>query len=186
MTEPSRFTWLSRGLHWLTAALVFAALFIGFVMVNSVGSYAGLVALHKTLGVVILVVLLVRVANRLTHHPPPWPPTVGRLEGKIVVLSERLLYVLLLAQPIIGWAMVSAAGDPVVVFGALRLPRIAPFDAQLFCVLRQAHSVVAYALMAVIAAHVSAILLHTVALRDRLIERMTFRFRSKAESSRLG
>jgi len=131
-------------------------------------------------------VLLVRVVNRLTHHPPPWPPTVGRLEGKIVVLSERLMYALLLAQPLIGWAMVSAAGDPVVVFGALRLPRIAPFDAQLFWVLRQAHSVVAYALMAVIAAHVSAILLHTLTLRDRMLERMTFRFRPKADRSRLG
>jgi cytochrome b561 len=186
MTEPSRFTWLSRLLHWLTAALVFAALFIGFVMVNSVGSYAGLVALHKTLGVTILIVVLVRVINRLTHRPPPLPSTVGSLERKIVWLSELSLYALLLAQPLLGWAMVSAAGGPVVVFGSLRLPRIAPFDAQLFWVLRQAHSVVAYALMAAIAAHISAVLLHTLTLRDRLIERMTFRFRSKADRSRLG
>ena len=71
--------------------------------------------------------------------------------------------------------MVSAAGGPVVVFGSLRLPRIAPFDAQLFWLLRQAHSVIAYALMAAIAAHISAVLLHTLTLRDRLIERMTFR-----------
>jgi cytochrome b561 len=111
---------------------------------------------------------------------------VGRLEGRIVVLSERLLYALLLAQPVIGWAMVSAAGEPIVVFGSLHLPRIAPFDAQLYWVLRQAHSVVAYALMATIAAHVSAVLLHTLTLRDRMIERMTFRFRSKADRSRLG
>jgi cytochrome b561 len=72
------------------------------------------------------------------------------------------------------------------VFGSLHLPRIAPFDAQVFWVLRQAHSVIAYTLMATIAAHISAVLFHTVALRDRLIERMTFRFRSKADRSRLG
>jgi cytochrome b561 len=184
MTEPSRFTGLSRVLHWLTAALVFATLFIGFVMVNSVGGYAGLVALHKTLGALILLVMVVRVINRLTHHPPAWPPTIGALEGKIVGLSEKLLYALLLLQPLLGWAMISAAGEPVVVFGSLRLPRIAPFDAQLYWILRQAHSVVAYALMAVIAAHVSAVLLHTLTLRDRLIERMTFRFRTKADRSR--
>jgi len=173
--EPGRYTRLTRVLHWLTAALVFSALFIGFVMVNSVSRYAGLVMLHKTLGVTILVVVLVRVVNRLTHRAPPLPSTVGALERKVVILSEVSLYALLLIQPLLGWAMVSAAGGPVVVFGSLRLPRIAPFDAQLFWLLRQAHSVIAYALMAAIAAHVSAVLLHTLTLRDRLIERMTFR-----------
>ncbi len=172
---PGRYTRLTRVLHWLTAALVFSALFIGFVMVNSVSRYAGLVMLHKTLGVTILVVVLVRVVNRLTHRAPPLPSTVGALERKVVMLSEVSLYALLLIQPLLGWAMVSAAGGPVVVFGSLRLPRIAPFDAQLFWLLRQAHSVIAYALMAAIAAHISAVLLHTVTLRDRLIERMTFR-----------
>jgi cytochrome b561 len=172
--KPKKFTRLSRILHWLTAALVFATLFIGFVMVNSVSRYAGLVTLHKTLGALILLVMLVRVINRLTHHPPAWPTTIGALEGKLVVLSERSMYAMLLIQPLVGWAMLSAAGEAVVVFGSLRLPRIAPFDAQLFWILRQAHSVVAYLLLAAIAAHISAVLLHTVALRDRLIERMTF------------
>jgi cytochrome b561 len=172
--EVNKFTGLSRVLHWLTAALVFTTLFVGFVMVNSVSRYAGLVTLHKTLGALILLVMVVRVVNRLTHHPPAWPPTIGALEGKVVVLSEKLLYALLLLQPVVGWAMLSAAGESVVVFGSLRLPRIAPFDAQLFWILRQAHSVIAYALMAAIAAHISAVLVHTVALRDRLIERMTF------------
>jgi cytochrome b561 len=173
--EPGRFTALSRILHWLTAALVFSALFIGFVMVNSLGDYAALILIHRTLGVTILVVVLVRVVNRLTHRAPPLPSTVGNLEGKIVVLSELSLYAMLLLQPLIGWAMVSAAGGPIVVFGSFRLPRIVPFDAQLFWLLRQAHSVVAYALMAAIAAHISAVLLHTLTLRDRMIERMTFR-----------
>ncbi len=181
-----RYPALTRVLHWLTAVLVFCALFIGFVMVNSVREYAGLVMIHRTLGVTILVVVLARLVNRLTHRAPPLPPTVGRLERKIVLLSEVSLYVLLLAQPLLGWAMVSAAGGPVVVLGSLRLPRIAPFDAQLFWLLRQAHSVVAYALMAAIAAHISAILLHTLTLRDRMIERMTFRFAPKDDRTRLG
>jgi cytochrome b561 len=184
VTEVKQFTVLSRVLHWLTAVLVFTALFVGFVMVNSVGSYAQLIMVHKTVGALILLVMVVRVINRMRHHPPAWPPTIGSVEGRLVGLSEKLLYALLLLQPLVGWAMISAAGEPVVVFGALALPRIAPFDAQLYWVLRQAHSVVAYTLMAVIAAHISAVLLHTVALRDRLIERMTFRFRTKADQTR--
>ena len=169
--EPGQYTALTRILHWLTAGLVFCTLFIGFVMVNSVHDYSALIMIHRTLGVTILVVVLVRLVNRLAHRAPPLPSTVGALERKIVVLSEVSLYALLLLQPLIGWAMVSAAGGPVV-FGSLRLPRIAPFDAQLFWLLRQAHSVVAYALMAAIAAHISAVLLHTLTLRDRMIERM--------------
>ena len=169
-SEPGRYTRLTRVLHWVTAVLVFCALFIGFVMVNSVSRYAGLVIIHRTLGVTILAVMLVRVVNRLTHRGPPLPPTVGTLERKLVVMSEVSLYAFLLIQPLMGWAMVSAGGGPVVVFGSIRLPRIAPFDAQLFWVLRQAHSVVAYALMAAIAAHISAIVLHTVTLHDRMIE----------------
>lgn len=184
MTEPNRFTRPSRVLHWLAAALVFAALFIGFVMVNSVGSRAQLILVHKTLGVLILVVMVVRVVNRVTHHPPAWPPTIGAFEGRLVGLSEKLMYALLLLQPLVGWAMISAAGGPVAVFGALYLPRIAPFDAQLYWILRQAHSLIAYTLTALIAAHISAVLLHTLTVRDRLLERMTFRFRRKADRSR--
>ena len=184
MTELKQFTVVSRLLHWLTAVLVFAALFIGFIMVNSVGSYAALIVVHKTIGALILLVVVVRIINRMRHHPPPWPPTIGALEGRLVGLSEKLMYALLLLQPLIGWAMLSAAGSPIVVFGVVHLPRIAPFDVQLYWVLRQAHSVIAYTLVAVIAAHVSAVLLHTLTLRDRLLERMTFRFRSKADRSR--
>ncbi len=172
--EVHTFTALSRILHWLTAALVLAALFVGFVMVNSISGRGAVVMVHKSLGALILLVMVVRVVNRLTHHPPAWPPTIGALEGKAVVLSEKLLYTLLLVQPLVGWAMLSAAGGPVVVFGSVRLPRIAPFDVQVFWILRQAHSVIAFTLMIVIAAHISAVLWHTVGLRDRLIERMTF------------
>lgn len=171
--EVHKFTGLSRILHWLTAALVFTALFIGFVMVNTLSGRGALVMVHKSVGALILLVMVIRVVNRLTHHPPAWPPTIGALEGKAVVLSEKLLYALLLLQPLVGWAMLSAAGGPIVVFGSLRLPRIAPFDAQVFWILRQTHSVFAYTLMVVIAAHISAVLWHTFALRDRLIERMT-------------
>jgi cytochrome b561 len=98
--EPGQFTALTRVLHWLTAVLVFCALFIGFVMVNSVREYSTLIMIHRTLGVTILVVVLVRLVNRLAHRAPPLPSTVGALERKIVVLSEVSLYGLLLLQPL--------------------------------------------------------------------------------------
>jgi cytochrome b561 len=175
VTEPiTRYPLRTRILHWLTAILIFSALFIGFVMVNSIGSYAALVGIHMTLGVTILCIVVVRAANRFTHRVPKLPETVGWVEHKLVVGSELSLYALMLAQPLVGWAMVSATGRPVVVFGSVRLPRIAPFDADVFFVLRQTHSVLAYALVAVIAAHISAVLLHTLTLRDGMLSRMAF------------
>jgi cytochrome b561 len=127
--------------------------------------------------VVILAVVLVRIVNRLTHHAPPLPATLGTVERNFVVATELSLYALLMAQPLLGWAMVSASGRPVVVFGSMRLPSMAPFGAELFSVLRQAHSLIAFALVVAIAAHVSAVLLHTLTLRDGMLSRMAFRFR---------
>ena len=173
--EPAQYTALSRILHWATAILIFGTLLIGFTMVSTVGDYGQLLALHETIGVLVLVVVVVRIVNRLTHRPPALPSTVGRFERLGALGSELTLYGLLIAQPLVGWAMVSATGAPVVVFGTVHLFGIAPVDAGLYSILRDVHSVVAYLFVAVIAAHVSAILVHTVTLRDGMLRRMTFR-----------
>jgi cytochrome b561 len=177
VTAPARYPLRTRILHWLTALLVFAMLLIGFVMVNAIGAYAALRAIHMTLGIIVLVIVVARIANRFTHRPPKLPDTVGWFEHKLVVGSELALYALLLAQPLVGWAMVSATGKPIEVFGSLHLPRIAPFDANLYFILRQTHSLLAYLLVVVIAAHVSAVLLHTLTLRDGMLSRMAFTLR---------
>jgi cytochrome b561 len=179
VTAPTRYPLRTRLLHWLTALFVFAMLLIGFTMVNSLGTYAALRGIHMTLGVTVLVIVVARVANRFTHRAPKLPDTVGWFEHKLVIGSELTLYTLLLAQPLVGWAMVSASGQPVVVFGAVHLPRIAPFDANLYFILRQTHSLLAYVLVAVIAAPVSAVLLHTLTLRDGMLSRMAFSLRRK-------
>jgi cytochrome b561 len=174
VTEPARYPVRTRVLHWLTAVLVFSALFIGFVMVNSIGSYSDLIKVHMTLGVLILAIVVVRAVNRFTHRVPKLPDTVGWAEHKLVVGSELAMYALMVAQPLIGWAMLSASGNHPEIFGSLTLPRIAPFNADLYFVLRQLHSLFAYTLVAVIAAHISAVLWHTVTLSDRMLSRMAF------------
>jgi cytochrome b561 len=184
-STPAQFTVVSRILHWLTAILVFSGLLIGFFMVNSVSDYATLVPIHETIGATVLVVVVIRLINRITHRPPTLPATVGRVERLMVVGSEMAMYALLLAQPLIGWGMVSASGTPVVVFGAIPVPSIAPVNLAVYSALRETHSVLAYLLVVVIAAHVSAVLLHTLTLRDGMLRRMTFRLRSSDEQSRI-
>lgn len=170
----SRYALGTRVLHWLAAVLVFGALVVGFVLANSLADYAVLLSVHKVLGALVFVVFVIRVLNRLTDRGPALPATVGRVERIAVVGSELAMYALLLVQPLLGWAMLSASGMPVVLGGALRLPPVVPVNAELFGLLRDAHSVVAYALVAMIAAHVSAVLWHTLTLRDGMLRRMTF------------
>jgi cytochrome b561 len=170
----SRYALGTRVLHWLAAVLVFGALVVGFVLANSLADYAVLLSVHKVLGALVFVVFVIRVLNRLTDRGPALPATVGRVERIAVVGSELAMYALLLVQPLLGWAMLSASGVPVVLGGALRLPPVVPVNAELFGLLRDAHSVVAYALVAMIAAHVSAVLWHTLTLRDGMLRRMTF------------
>ena len=175
--NSGRYSLSIRVLHWLTAVLVFAALIIGFVLANALADYAALLTLHKIIGGLIFIVVIARVVNRLRHHAPALPTTVGRWERRAVVGSEVSMYAALLAQPLVGWAMLSAAGVPVVI-GPLRLPGIVPVDAGLYALLRNGHSVIAYALVVLVAAHVSAVLLHTLTLRDGMLGRMVFRMRN--------
>ena len=177
MPPPQKFTAVSRMFHWLTAILIFAALLIGFTMVNWTAGYATLRLVHMSIGVLVLVVVVLRIVNRLRHHPPAWPSTIGRREGKAIIWLERALYALILAQPLVGWAMVSATGKPIPVFGVLSLPRIAPFGIDVYSVLRETHSILAYLLVVVIAAHVSLVLAHTTVLSDGMLRRMTFQVR---------
>ncbi len=146
VTAPKRFALPSRILHWLMAPMVIAQLLIGVTMIASLSGYPLLLAIHRPLGVLILAFAAVRLANRLTRRLPPFPATMSRAERRIASWSEYLLYALLLLQPLIGWAMLSAARFPIVMVGPLQLPGIAPHNLDLYAILRQAHGVLAFLL----------------------------------------
>jgi cytochrome b561 len=171
-TTPTRFALPSRILHWLMAPMVIAQLLIGVTMVASLSYYPLLLAIHRPLGVLILAFVVVRLANRLTHRPPPFLATMSRAERRIATWSEYLLYALLLVQPVIGWAMLSAARFPIILVGSVHLPGIAPHSIDVYAVLRQCHSAFAFLLFLTFTAHMCAVLFHTLVLRDRLINRM--------------
>ncbi|OBH90031.1 cytochrome B [Mycobacterium sp. E2989] len=154
------------------APMVIAQLLIGVTMVAALSYYPLLLAIHRPLGVLILVIAVVRLANRLTHRPPPFLATMGRAERRIATWSEYLLYALLLVQPLTGWAMLSAARFPVTLAGPLRLPGIAPHRIDVFAVLRECHGAFAFLLFLTFTAHMCAVLFHTLVLRDGLLDRM--------------
>ncbi|WP_371454774.1 cytochrome b [Mycobacterium sp. GA-1841] len=168
-----KFNLAARLLHWSMAVMVIAQFFIGVTMIAALTYYPLLLAIHRPLGIAILVFAIVRLVNRVSRRLPPFLTTMGPVERRVASYSEYLLYALLLAQPLIGWAMVSAAGSPVVLAGALHLPAIAPHNITLYAALRTAHTVAAYLLFATFTAHICAVLFHTVGLRDGLIRRMS-------------
>jgi len=169
---PARFNGLARFLHWTMALLLLAMVFIGLGMVASLGNYHRLLALHRPLGIAILLLALVRLANRLLSGTPPLPSTMSAAERKIAVGSERLFYLLMIALPLVGWGMLSAGGFPIVLCGSLRLPAILPAHPFLFAALRKLHTVLAYGLFALFLAHLGAVLFHTLVVRDGLLWRM--------------
>ncbi|WAJ45422.1 cytochrome b/b6 domain-containing protein [Mycobacterium sp. Aquia_216] len=168
----ARFTILSRILHWTMAPMVVVQLLIGVTMIASLSYYPLLLAIHRPMGVLILIFAVVRLANRLTHRPPAFLATMSRAERRIATWSEYALYALLLVQPVIGWATLSAAGLSLTLVGPVRLPGIAPRNLDLYAVLRECHGVFAFLLFAAFTAHMCAVLFHTLVLRDKLIDRM--------------
>jgi cytochrome b561 len=170
--NPTQFAVLSRILHWLMAAMLLTMLFIGVAMVSSLGNYHWLVAIHRPLGIMILILAVVRLVNRMLTTLPPFPPTMSEKERRIASASERLLYALMFALPLIGWGMLSAGHYPIVMFGSVHLPPILPASPMLYAVLRKSHTVLAYLLFLTFLAHLSAVLFHTLIVRDRLLDRM--------------
>lgn len=170
--NPTQFALLSRILHWLMAVLLVAMLFIGVSMVFSLADYHKLLTIHRPLGILILILAAVRLATRLFTRLPAFPPTMSRQERFVATLSERLLYTLFFALPLVGWGMLSAGHYPIVMFGSVHLPPILPAKPELYASLREAHTVLAYLLFLTFLAHMSAVLFHTLILRDRLLSRM--------------
>ncbi|WP_024803240.1 cytochrome b [Nocardia sp. BMG51109] len=174
MTDTTRFGVLARILHWLMAVAIVAMIFVGGSMVGSLGNYGRLLSIHKTLGLVILVLAVIRIVNRFRQRPPRRSDPLSRPERLVANGSEILMYALFLAQPLIGWCLVSASGIPIHILGGLRIPSIVPVDAGLYATLRTLHGLLAYVLLAAFTAHICAVLFHALILRDTLIRRMTF------------
>jgi len=154
------------------AAMVIPMLFIGVGMVASLADYHVLVSIHRPLGIAILILVVIRFVNRQLTTLPPFPPTMSPAERVAASWSERLLYALMFAQPLVGWAMLSAARYPVVLYGPIHLPPILPVAPALYSVLRETHTALAYLLFFTFMAHLSAVLFHTLVMRDGLLNRM--------------
>jgi cytochrome b561 len=173
MNVGKRFTPLQRLLHWLIAVAILAMLFVGVGMVSIITpKYLPAISDHKTLGIVILVLALIRLGVRLRYGAPALPADLPEPMKLAAHWSHYALYALMIGMPLIGWAMLSSAGYPVVLLGGLRLPAIVPQSDSLHTLLWDAHFYLAFAFFALILMHVAAALFHGLIRRDGVFEAM--------------
>jgi cytochrome b561 len=155
------------------AVCILAMLFIGVGMVSTIApKYLRLIAIHKSLGAVILLLALIRLAVRWRYGAPPLPADLPAPLKLAAELSHYLLYALMISMPLLGWGMLSAANYPVVLFGGLHLPMILSPNDSLHTLLWNAHFYLAFVFFALVLMHLAAALFHALVRHDGVFDAM--------------
>ncbi|HLY07007.1 MAG TPA: cytochrome b [Rhizomicrobium sp.] len=133
---PSRYGAVAMMLHWLIAVLLLVNIAIGLyvaeVMADSDPMHGAVLQFHKSIGLTVLALSVLRVVWRVVNPAPPLPQAMARGTRVFAHVSHFFLYVLILIIPLTGWLMVSASrsGAPTNYFGLLHWPNL-PFFADL-------------------------------------------------------
>jgi cytochrome b561 len=178
-TAPAtRYTATAIALHWLLALALIGAFVVGVYMSDLPVSpqRLRLYSWHKWAGVCILALSALRLVWRLTHRPPADVP-MAAWQARVAHVVHIALYALFFAVPLVGWAYSSAAGFPVVLFGLWPLPDFVPADKALAEMIKPWHGALAFAMAALVLAHIAAALKHQFIDRDGLLARMSLRRR---------
>jgi len=168
------YTLTARILHWVTAVLVLIMMPIGIAMANADFGRAQdtLYHLHRSIGAVLLPIVLIRLLYRLRHPAPPLPANIPVMQQLAAHVTHWMLYALLIVQPILGWIATSAYRAPILVFWLFELPPIwpvdQPFSERMFVV----HRLLGIAIVLLLCAHIGAALLHHFVRKDRVLMRM--------------
>lgn len=177
MQPEGRYTTLAVVLHWLVAALVVAQVAFGWWMQTIPKSPPGLRAeafnLHKSAGMVIFALTLLRLGWR-ARHPPPVLPQMPRWQSMAARVTHIGLYVLLIALPLTGYLGSAFSGYPVKLFG-VALPMWAAKNEAVKAWMSSAHLAVSWALLAAFALHVLGVLKHALWDHDGVMRRMSVR-----------
>jgi cytochrome b561 len=168
------YTVTARVLHWVIAALVLVMIPLGIVIANEWGGpvQEPLYDLHKSIGALIMPLVVVRLIWRLTHPPLPLPADIPPIQQFAAHATHWLLYALLIVQPVVGWIATSAYPAPLPVFGLFELPKIWPEDRPLSEQLFAVHRALGLTIGAVATMHIAAALHHHFVRRDRVLLRM--------------
>jgi cytochrome b561 len=172
--QGGRYDRVAIALHWVLALGLLAQIGLGLWMIEipkqPVGVRAYWFNLHKSIGMTLALLLLVRIAWWLTHRPPPLPASLPRWQQSAALFNHRLLYLCMVVMPVSGYLGSSFSGYPIKYFG-LTLPGWAARNDELKEMFSLVHWSAAWLFAALIALHVAAALKHLLQ-RDGIAARM--------------
>jgi len=164
---------VAQFLHWSIVALIIVQVTLASIAEDQpLAKKVVTLGWHKSVGITILVLALLRLLWRFANPVPNLPDTLKPLERKLAHFTHFMLYALLFAQPISGWMMSSARGFPVSWFGFFQLPDLVPKSKPLYDALVTTHATLAVVLGVVVTLHVAGALKHHFYLKDDVLRRM--------------
>jgi cytochrome b561 len=164
----------AKFLHWIVALLVLAQLALGWAAVSWRLSplKLDLFVWHKSTGLLIFGLMVVRAAWRLANPPPALPDAIPAWEKRAAHVGHFLLYAILIAMPISGWIVNSAANIPFRIFWRVPLPDIVAPDKALADLAARVHLILFLGLSALLSLHIAAALRHHLVRRNAILTRM--------------
>jgi len=172
--SPQNYGAVAKFLHWSIVILIIAQ----YVIIESAEELAdgpdkfAIIARHKSVGMLVLLLALARIAWKFANGRNPAPVPMPRAQRISAAAGHGLLYLLILAQPLTGWLMSSAAGYPTGFFGLFEFPMLAAenHDAREFY--EEVHEALFGAIVVVAVLHALAALYHHLLLKDDTLRRM--------------
>jgi cytochrome b561 len=166
---------VARLFHWLTVLAVLIMVPVGLTMIQEGVPRPvqdRLFILHKGLGPVVFVLVVLRLGWRLLNPPPPLPDSIPRLQQRVANTTHRLLYLFLLIMASSGYVRVTTGGFPIEFLDWLGIPPLFSKNEPVAEVAKAIHATAIFGLLALIALHVSGALYHWLWRKDRVIFRM--------------
>ena len=173
-SSPTRYTAVAKAFHWIIAALIVTQFTLAWMADDlPLGARKlGLLARHKSFGMTVLMLAILRLLWRLKNRPPELPAGMTHLERVLARISHAAFYVLLLAMPMTGWLMSSAKNYSVSWFGLFTWPNLIAKNEAAFDVLRSTHHILGDVLFVIAVLHILAALKHHFWNRDDVLLRM--------------
>lgn len=174
VTTDRTYSRLQKAFHWVTAILVFGALPVGIALDQLPRGDIQNTAyhLHRSVGILILMITAVRLANRVVFGAPPHEPSLPAWQVRASTAAHWALYALLFIVPLLGWAGTSAFGAPISFFGLFRVPDLVEQNRALSETLLDAHGAAAMLMAAIFVIHIIAALYHRFIRHDDVMGRM--------------
>jgi cytochrome b561 len=173
-SSPTRYGAVAQAFHWLIAALIVTQ-FVLAIMADDLplGAHKlALLARHKSFGMTVLMLAILRLLWRLKNPPPALPGHMTLLERKLARATHIAFYVLLFAMPMTGWMMSSAKNYSVSWFGLFTWPNLIGKNEAAFNLLRSTHDTLAAILFTIAVLHILAALKHHFWNKDDVLLRM--------------